>query len=133
LISIINNTSSLARSYLTVSDIAVNKIISQTYLDRIQEDKEIDGVYLANSLQQGFIYHYLNQGDIDDAYIVQAIWQYKNRLDLAKLKAAWELAQVKYPTLRLRFSWEEELVRLKVQERQLIRLSTEIRKHLWWI
>jgi len=112
LISIINYTSSLARSYLTVSDIVVNKIISQAYLDRIQEDKEIDGVYIANSLQQGFIYHYLNQGDIDDAYIVQSIWQYKNRLDLVNLKAAWELAQAKYPTLRLRFSWEEELVQV---------------------
>ena len=37
------------RSYLTASDI--NNIINQEYLDKLQEKREIEGVYLANSLQ----------------------------------------------------------------------------------
>ena len=65
---------------------------------------------MANSLHQGFIYHFLNQGDVDDAYIVQAVWQYKGKLDLETLYESWSLAQKKYPSLRLRFKWEEELV-----------------------
>ena len=63
-------------------------------------------------MHQGFIYHYLNQGDVDDAYIVQTIWQYNNTLDINKLKKAWELTQAKYPSLRLRFCWDEELVQV---------------------
>ncbi|NDA90264.1 MAG: amino acid adenylation domain-containing protein, partial [Alphaproteobacteria bacterium] len=46
---IINYTAEQSRSYLTASD--VDNIISQEYLDKLQESREIEGVYLANSLQ----------------------------------------------------------------------------------
>ncbi|MCB1712028.1 MAG: amino acid adenylation domain-containing protein, partial [Candidatus Riesia sp.] len=59
-----------------------------------------------------FIYHYLNQGDVDDAYLVQVIWEYQSKLDIDVLKQAWKLAQRKYPSLRLRFSWDEELLQI---------------------
>ena len=115
------------RSYLTASD--VDEIISQEYLDILQESVEIERVYLANSLQQGFIYHALNQGEIDDAYLVQIIWQYNNELDISKLKEAWSYAQARYPALRLRFAWQEELVQVIDKEGTLdwryIDLSTE--------
>ncbi|MDA0939158.1 MAG: condensation domain-containing protein, partial [Proteobacteria bacterium] len=107
---IVNYTVSQERSYLTVSD--VGNIISQEYLDKLQKDREIRGVYLANSLQEGFIYHALNQGDIDDAYKIQLIWEYNHKLDPDKLKQAWSYAQVKYPTLRLRFAWDKELLQV---------------------
>jgi len=107
---VIDHTINQDRSYLTASD--VDKIVSQNYLDRLQENREIEGVYLAGSLQQGFIYHALNQGDIDDAYLVQIIWEYKNQLNLDRLKESWELAQIKYPSLRLRFGWDEQLVQV---------------------
>ncbi len=107
---VVYHTTSLSRTYLTRSDIG--NIISEDYLNRLQRDKEVEAIYAANSLQQGFIYHYLNQGDVDDAYIVQIIWQYKNKLDLNKLKEAWQSAQNKYPTLRLRLHWDEELVQV---------------------
>lgn len=87
-------------------------ILTQEYLDKLQENKEIVGVFLANSLQQGFIYHTLTQGDVDDAYKIQIVWHYNNPLDINKLKEAWECAQQKYPTLRLRFAWEEELLQI---------------------
>ena len=110
LIAVVDHTTSQQRNYNTVSDIG--KIISAEYLDKIQKNKEISGVYLANSLQQGFIYHALNQGEKDDAYLVQIIWEYKNVMEVEKLKAAWSYAQEKFGALRLSFCWDEELVQI---------------------
>ena len=107
---LINHTASQARTYLTVSDI--ENIISQEYLDILQNPREVDAVYLANSLQQGFIYNHLTQGNLDDSYLVQLIWEYNNHLDVNKLKEAWVFATRKYPSLRLRFDWREELVQV---------------------
>jgi non-ribosomal peptide synthase protein (TIGR01720 family) len=107
---ILDHTVSQRKSYLTVSD--VGKIISQEYLDKLQKDREIEGVYLANSLQEGFIYHALNQGEIDDAYKIQLIWEYHSEINVDRLKEAWSYAQSKYPTLRMRFAWDSELVQV---------------------
>ncbi|MBP7006902.1 MAG: amino acid adenylation domain-containing protein, partial [Candidatus Pacebacteria bacterium] len=107
---VISHTVNQKRSYLTASDI--DNIISQAHLDRLQEVREIANIYKANSLQQGFIYHALHQGDVDDAYRVQLIWKYNNTLEVNKLREAWSYAQKKYPSLRLRFAWEEELVQV---------------------
>ena len=93
--------------------------ISQGHLDKLQETREIDGVYLANSLQQGFILHSIRQGNVDDAYIIQGIWEYHNKLDISKLKEAWMYAQKKYPSLRLRLVWEEELLQVVDKEGSL--------------
>ena len=107
---IINHTTTLGRSYLTPSDI--DHVTNENYLDKIQASYEVERVYRANSLQQGFIYHYLNQGAIDDAYLVQIIWQYNSKLELNLLKEAWEYAQKQYPSLRLRLLWDEELLQV---------------------
>ncbi len=107
---IINFTTQQTRTYLTASD--VQNLINQSYLDKIQKKKEVEGIYKANSLQQGFIYHNLNQGDIDDAYKVQLIWKYEAKISPSYLKEAWENAQRRYSSLRLRFAWEEELVQI---------------------
>jgi len=48
------------RSYLTPSD--VHGVVSGEYLSRVQAQCEVEAVYLANSLQQGFIYHALAHG-----------------------------------------------------------------------
>ncbi len=107
---LVDFTSQQSRSYLTQSDIG--NIITQEYLDKVQVEKEIDSIYLANNLQQGFIYHALSQGKKDEAYRVQLIWKYHNKLDISKLEAAWRSAQEKYPALRLRFSWEQEIIQI---------------------
>lgn len=110
LLAIIDHAVTIKRSYLTAND--VKYVAQQDYLDQIQKDKEVCGVYRANSLQQGFIYHYLNQGNVDDAYIVQAIFEYKSKLNLDHLKTSWNLALAKYPSLRLRFAWDNQLVQI---------------------
>ena len=64
--------------------------ITQEYLDEIQEVQEIERIYLANSLQQGFIYHYLNQGDTDDAYKVQLVLEYNTEKIVNRRSAQYE-------------------------------------------
>jgi amino acid adenylation domain-containing protein/non-ribosomal peptide synthase protein (TIGR01720 family) len=107
---IIRYTAAKTKNFLTISDI--DYIISPYYLDKLQEKREIEQVFLANSLQQGFIYHTINQGQIDDAYIVQMIWKYNSKIDIHKLKEAWTFAQKKFSTLRVRFGWEEQLIQI---------------------
>ncbi len=108
--AIINHTVCESRTYLTASDI--DYIIRQDYLDRIQEKTQIDGVYLANSLQQGFIYHALHQGQSDDAYRVQLLMEYHKPLNLEFYQQCWGYAQEKYPALRMRFAWSEQMVQV---------------------
>ncbi len=110
LIKLINILKNLDRAYLTRSDI--DNIITQDYLDHIQNDREVQNIFLANSLQQGFIYHFVNQGNTDEAYRTQLVWEYNTSIDADKLKLAWEYAVKKYGSLRLRFSWEDELVQI---------------------
>lgn len=98
------------RTYLTAKDI--EGVISQQTLDRLQHNGELESVYLANSLQEGFIYHAVSQGEVDDAYHTQMFWDYDNALDINCLKQAWLQTQEHYPTLRLRFDWSEELIQI---------------------
>jgi len=107
---IIQLTMKEQRTYLTGHD--VDYIVNQSYLDKIQYSQQVDGVYLANSLQQGFIYHALHQGNLDDAYRVQTVWEYKCKLNIDDFKKAWRYAQQKYPALRLRFAWNEQMVQI---------------------
>ena len=108
--SLVDYLCGLDRSFLTVSDIG--SIISQDYLDYIQEPREVSDVYLANSLQEGFIYHALSQDGTDDAYIVQLMWEYLCEVNPDLLRQSWELCMDKFPSMRLRFSWREELVQV---------------------
>jgi len=117
LLMVINHTFSETRSHLTESD--VGNIINKDYLDKLQATKEIESIYLANSLQQGFIYHALNQASIDDAYLVQLVWEYNSQLEVDLLKEAWNYAQQKFSCLRLRLAWEEELIQVIDKEGSL--------------
>ena len=114
---IIKYTIHLDRGYLTSSD--VEYIINQKYLDVLQKDKEIENIYAANSLQQGFVYHSIKQGKNDDAYIEQIVWEYENIIEEKKLKLAWECAIQKYECLRMRFSWEDEIIQIIDKEAKL--------------
>ncbi|MNH77752.1 Linear gramicidin synthase subunit D [compost metagenome] len=114
LIQLIDELKRSTRSYLTESD--VKGVVSGELLARLQQDEEVAAIYPANSLQQGFIYHYVLQGDIDNAYRTQMVWHYRNALDVELLKRAWQCSQAKYPALRLRFSWQEEFVQIVDQQ-----------------
>ncbi|KAJ6643677.1 N-(5-amino-5-carboxypentanoyl)-L-cysteinyl-D-valine synthase [Pseudolycoriella hygida] len=64
---------------------------------------------LANSLHQGLVYHYLKQGENDDAYVMQSHYRYGEAINGCAYKKAWELARSKYPSLRLNFKVLQEV------------------------
>ncbi|MDK1288212.1 non-ribosomal peptide synthetase [Pseudoalteromonas umbrosa] len=89
-----------------------------------------EGSYLANSLQQGFMYQYLKkreQGNNDD-YVMQSLFTYHAKISVEKFKLAWELVQDRYGVLRTRFEWKEQpLQTIKKQQKlewQLLDYST---------
>ncbi|MBL3550485.1 non-ribosomal peptide synthase/polyketide synthase, partial [Chryseobacterium sp. KMC2] len=117
IIDIIDELSKNTRSFLTPSDI--ENIVNKEQLDAIQENGEVEGVFLANSLQEGFVYHALKQGDTDDAYRVQLIWDYMSEMNVETLKKAWFYTQQQFPALRLRFNWSGEIVQIIDKESPL--------------
>jgi amino acid adenylation domain-containing protein len=104
---VVSTTASLGRSYLTQSD--TNYVVDIKTLNQLQLHSELEGVYLANSLQEGFIYHYLQNAEPtqDDAYRIQMLWHYNADMNPNLLKNAWEVAQESFSSLRLSFYWEE--------------------------
>ena len=80
--------------------------------DEVEQDKgQIDAIFPATSLQQGFIYHHLSQPD-DDAYQTQILMDYHLPLDVSAYQQAWALVSVRFPALRIAFDWEEEMVQV---------------------
>ncbi|WEF32912.1 non-ribosomal peptide synthetase [Pseudoduganella chitinolytica] len=110
LAEIVGYTGSQARSYLTPHD--VSHVVTQAQLDQLQAEAEVQHVYLANSLQQGFIYHAQAQGDTDTAYQVQTMWEYHSAIDEEKLRLAWHTAQRMYGALRMRMAWQDKLLQV---------------------
>ncbi len=117
LADLVDYTSSQSRSYLGPHD--VDHVLTMPKLDQLQANAEVEQVYLANSLQQGFIYHALEQGDTDTAYHVQTIWEYHNTIDEDKLRLAWRTAQRIYGALRMRMAWQDKLLQVIDREAPL--------------
>ena len=111
---IISYTTNCDRSYITTSDIG--KLLSQPYLDKLQEEREIQDIFLANSLQQGFISHALSHDRNGNDYSIQMIWKYNCKINLKTLKEAWAYTKKKYPAFRLRFAWQEKLIQIVDKE-----------------
>ncbi|MBF0121589.1 MAG: amino acid adenylation domain-containing protein, partial [Desulfobacterales bacterium] len=85
--------------------------INQEQIDKLQKVYDIEAIFPATSLQQGFIYHNLSQTE-DDAYIIQVIFDYLNKVNLNYLKRAWELTIKTYPILRTSFNWDNEIIQI---------------------
>jgi amino acid adenylation domain-containing protein/non-ribosomal peptide synthase protein (TIGR01720 family) len=110
LVELVGSLSAASRGHLTPSD--VDHVVSAEYLDELQSEREIEGVYLANSLQQGFVYQNVIHGRDDDAYTVQMTWEYGAPIDGEAMREAWIREQRAFPVLRLRFGWKEEVVQI---------------------
>ena len=74
-------------------------------------ENEIEYIYPATSLQQGFIYHALSQPE-DDAYRIQILIDYHSALDVDLYIKAWEYCISQYPILRTAFNWDESIIQL---------------------
>lgn len=82
----------------------------------LEEKAATDDVYLANSLQQGFVYHYLKSMEQSGIYVMQSVLRYNTTLSPDLFQRAWKHAQQTFPALRLRFSWEKEVFQLIDQD-----------------
>lgn len=88
------------------SDFSKNKEDQKnTQITGIADDQE----FLANSLQQGLVYHYLKQGEDDGAYLMQSHYQYTGAINVKIYRSGWLLALVKFPSLRLNFKVKKEV------------------------
>lgn len=96
--------------WLTPSD-APEATINQSLLDELQLDYQLEAVFPATGLQQGFIYHAINQQE-DDAYRVQLQWRYQQAVDVEALRQAWRATITQYPALRLAFHWRDSMLQL---------------------
>ncbi|WP_299011886.1 condensation domain-containing protein, partial [uncultured Shewanella sp.] len=88
----------------TPSDYAVSGLTLER-LNRLHTQYDIETLFSANSLQQGFIAHGLTYPD-DDAYCVQLLLDYQAQLDIDCYQEAWRLASLRYPALRIAFDWD---------------------------
>lgn len=68
--------------------------------------------FLANSLQQGFVYHALNHPEMSQNYIVQSVWHYNSPIVVERLKKSWELALQNFEALQLHFTWGDEILQV---------------------
>ncbi|WP_339379120.1 amino acid adenylation domain-containing protein [Xenorhabdus lircayensis] len=94
----------------TPSDYGMKEIPIERLI-HFQQMYQVEALYPATSLQQGFIYHHLSQPQ-DDAYRVQLLLDYHAHLDLAAYQQAWTLASLRFPILRTAFDWEGEILQI---------------------
>ncbi|WP_169924638.1 non-ribosomal peptide synthetase [Xenorhabdus mauleonii] len=87
------------------------KTVSIDRLNRLQQRFQVEHLFPATSLQQGFIYHHLLQPQ-DDAYRVQMLLDYHTDLDLVAYQQAWALASLRFPILRTAFDWDGEVLQI---------------------
>ncbi|USD29530.1 amino acid adenylation domain-containing protein [Pseudoalteromonas sp. SCSIO 43201] len=94
----------------TPSDLGLNDL-SYDHYQALSKRYNIEALYPANSLQQGFIYHAVNF-PTDDAYRVQLVMDIEQALEIEHFIHAWRLASVRFPILRTAFDWQECLLQV---------------------
>ncbi len=98
----------------TPSDYLVEQL-SVERLKVLQRQYNLEAVFPATGLQQGFIYHHLSQPN-DDAYRVQIQMDYHYPINVELYRQAWSLATLRYPALRIAFDWGESVIQLVTKE-----------------
>ncbi|OAQ67223.1 N-(5-amino-5-carboxypentanoyl)-L-cysteinyl-D-valine synthase [Pochonia chlamydosporia 170] len=91
--------------------------ISQ-FIEHVETNGLTEARYMANSLQQGFVYHSLKSQQTD-AYIMQSVLEYGLSLNEELYRAAWEHVHREYPALRIRFAWETDVMQVVDPEAKL--------------
>ncbi|KZN49805.1 non-ribosomal peptide synthetase [Pseudoalteromonas luteoviolacea] len=98
-------------AFLSEQNIDSAKAFKRYIQSQTAPSRGIESISPANSLQQGFIYHHLNQPD-DDAYRVQMMLDYQEPLNVPLYQKAWELTSLRFPALRTFFNWDEALLQV---------------------
>ncbi|WEW54860.1 PP-binding and AFD_class_I domain-containing protein [Emydomyces testavorans] len=85
----------------------------------LEADTNVENYYIANSLQQGFLYHFLKSPESSGVYVMQNLLHYNTRINPDLYKKAWIHAQRTFASLRLRFMWEKEVIQIVDREQPL--------------
>ncbi|WDE09241.1 non-ribosomal peptide synthetase [Thalassomonas viridans] len=89
--------------------------LSPERLRALEQKYQFSDLYPASSLQQGFIHHHIQEPQ-DEAYRVQVLLDYRLALDVPAFKQAWQLASLRYPSLRVAFDWQGEPIQVITRE-----------------
>ncbi|MCJ8271287.1 MAG: condensation domain-containing protein, partial [Psychrosphaera sp.] len=105
LVAVVNQAVFMAKvgGEQTASDYPLDNFTT-AHLNTLRQRYDIEAIFAATSLQQGFVSHHLSQPD-DDAYRMQMQIDYHHDLDIERYQQAWLLASLKYPILRTAFDW----------------------------
>ncbi|KAL4745924.1 N-(5-amino-5-carboxypentanoyl)-L-cysteinyl-D-valine synthase [Aspergillus terricola var. indicus] len=76
-------------------------------------------VYLANSLQQGFVYQFLKNMGRSEAYVLQSVLRYNVKINSDLFQSAWKRVQHMLPALRLRFQWGQDVLQVIDEDQPL--------------
>ena len=78
-----------------------------------------DDTYIANSLQQGFVYQFLKSMGGSEAYVMQSVLRYHAAILPDLFHKAWKHVQLNFPSLRLRFRWGQDVLQVIDQDQPL--------------
>ncbi|BCS19536.1 non-ribosomal peptide synthetase [Aspergillus puulaauensis] len=92
-----------------------SQTLSRTALGELTNDD----AYVANSLQQGFVYQFLKCMGRSDAYIMQNVVHYNAALLPDLYQRAWKHVQHTIPSLRLRFQWGQDVLQIVDKDQAL--------------
>ncbi|NTS77173.1 non-ribosomal peptide synthase/polyketide synthase [Catenovulum sp. SM1970] len=115
LTDVIEHTAKLAQSAAIKTPSDYHLTISYEHLTQLQNKYDVEAIYPATSLQQGFIYHHLSQPQ-DDAYRVQLMLDYCDGLDIEKYQQAWRLASERFSALRMAFDWQQDILQIVTRD-----------------
>uniref|UniRef100_UPI003D0E8723 amino acid adenylation domain-containing protein n=2 Tax=Gynuella sp. TaxID=2969146 RepID=UPI003D0E8723 len=101
----------------TASDFEMEPLFQQR-LEALQQEHDIEAIFPATSLQQGFIHHYLTRPD-DDAYRMQLVVDYQQPLDVGLYQQAWTMAAQRFPSLRTAFDWDVYVIQIITRDQSI--------------
>ncbi|MDP5138364.1 amino acid adenylation domain-containing protein, partial [Rheinheimera baltica] len=113
-----------------ISFLRINNVFSEEEFNNLvseaNEQDNVEFIFPATSLQQGFVFHHLNQPQ-DDAYRVQVLFDYHKDLNISAYQRAWQLASMRYPILRTGFNWEGEILQVITKQPGITEANFEIK------
>jgi acyl carrier protein len=111
-------TDAINDSYFALNPQKQNKKESLTR-ESMLLPSNIESVFPASSLLEGFLHHALWRQPTDISYNLQSSWVYNEKLDVDKLRGAWLQMIQKYASFRLGLNWDDGIVQMIYRQGKL--------------
>jgi len=66
---------------------------------------EIQAIYALTPMQQGILFHSLQEESQSGMYLIQYVFELQGELDLEHFRRAWQAVCDRYSILRTMFAW----------------------------